>query len=85
MRPPTTTTPSPSSRTCPWGDYHRLEGYLYPDTYEFTTPRIPLYVINKMLVRLRTTTRPGRRQIHHFFKTLREQQNFIATQELYNK
>ena len=33
------------------GDYHRLEGYLYPDTYEFTTPQHPLYVINKMLVR----------------------------------
>ena len=35
----------------PLGDYHRLEGYLYPDTYEFTTPENPLYVINKMLVR----------------------------------
>ena len=33
------------------GDYHRLEGYLYPDTYDFTTPENPLYVINKMLVR----------------------------------
>lgn len=33
------------------GDYHRLEGYLYPDTYEFTTPQNPLYVINEMLVR----------------------------------
>ena len=33
------------------GDYHRLEGYLYPDTYAFTTPQNPLYVINKMLVR----------------------------------
>lgn len=33
------------------GDYHRLEGYLYPDTYEFTTPQNPLYVINRMLVR----------------------------------
>ena len=33
------------------GDYHRLEGYLYPDTYDFTTPQNPLYVINKMLVR----------------------------------
>ena len=33
------------------GDYHRLEGYLYPDTYEFTTPQNRLYVINKMLVR----------------------------------
>ena len=29
---------------------HRLEGYLFPDTYEFTTPENPLYVINKMLV-----------------------------------
>lgn len=35
----------------PLGDYHRLEGYLYPDTYEFTTPQNALYVINKMLVR----------------------------------
>ncbi len=35
----------------PMGDYHRLEGYLYPDTYEFTTPQNALYVINKMLVR----------------------------------
>ena len=34
----------------PLGDYHRLEGYLFPDTYEFTTPENPLYVINKMLV-----------------------------------
>lgn len=25
----------------PLGDYHRLEGYLYPDTYEFTTPQTP--------------------------------------------
>ena len=33
------------------GDYHRLEGYLYPDTYEFTTPQNSLYVINKILVR----------------------------------
>lgn len=34
----------------PLGDYRRLEGYLYPDTYNFTTPEAPLYVINKMLV-----------------------------------
>ena len=26
----------------PLGDYHRLEGYLYPDTYEFTTPESPV-------------------------------------------
>ncbi len=32
------------------GDYHRLEGYLYPDTYDFYTPNDPIYAINKMLV-----------------------------------
>ena len=31
-------------------DLSRLEGFLFPDTYEFTTPENPLYVINKMLV-----------------------------------
>ncbi len=35
----------------PLGDYHRLEGYLYPDTYEFYTNHDPIYAINKMLVR----------------------------------
>ena len=34
----------------PLGDYHRLEGYLYPDTYTFYTPHSPLYAINKLLV-----------------------------------
>ena len=34
----------------PLGDYHRLEGYLFPDTYEFYIGQDPLYVINKMLV-----------------------------------
>ncbi len=33
----------------PLGDPERLEGYLFPDTYEFYTPQNPLYVINKML------------------------------------
>ena len=54
------------------GDYHRLEGYLYPDTYEFTTPQNPLYVINKMLVRfdeqftdaMRQEVADGGRTIH---------------------
>ena len=27
----------------------RLEGYLFPATYEFYTPHNPLYAINKML------------------------------------
>ena len=31
------------------GDPERLEGYLFPATYEFYTPHNPLYAINKML------------------------------------
>ena len=34
----------------PLGDYHRLEGYLFPDTYEFYMGEDPKYVLNKMLV-----------------------------------
>lgn len=34
----------------PLGDYHRLEGYLMPATYEFYTPHDPIYAINKLLV-----------------------------------
>ena len=34
----------------PLGDYHRLEGYLFPDTYTFEMGGNPKYVINKMLV-----------------------------------
>lgn len=34
----------------PTGDYHRLEGYLFPDTYEFYMGEDARYVINKMLV-----------------------------------
>jgi UPF0755 protein len=34
----------------PMDDYHRLEGYLFPDTYEFYMGEDALYVINKMLV-----------------------------------
>lgn len=34
----------------PLGDYHRLEGYLFPDTYEFYIGQDPVRVINKMLV-----------------------------------
>lgn len=35
----------------PLGDASRLEGFLYPDTYQFYTPHGALYAINKMLVR----------------------------------
>ena len=34
----------------PLGDYHRLEGYLFPDTYDFYVGDDPKYVINKMLL-----------------------------------
>lgn len=34
----------------PLGNYKRLEGYLFPDTYNFYMGEDPLYVINKMLV-----------------------------------
>ena len=34
----------------PLGDYHRLEGYLFPDTYTFELGENPKYVLNKMLV-----------------------------------
>jgi len=33
----------------PLGDYHRLEGYLFPDTYTFYTGQDPIYVLNKLL------------------------------------
>ena len=34
----------------PLGDHHRLEGYLFPDTYEFYVGDDAKYVINKMLL-----------------------------------
>ncbi len=34
----------------PLGDARRLEGYLYPDTYDFYQNQSALYAINKMLV-----------------------------------
>ncbi len=33
----------------PLGDYHRLEGYLFPDTYTFYLGEDPIYVLNKLL------------------------------------
>lgn len=35
----------------PLGDYHRLEGYLFPDTYEFYMGEEPVSVLNKMILR----------------------------------
>ena len=37
-------------QSLPLGDYHRLEGYLFPDTYTFYLGEDPKYVLNKMLV-----------------------------------
>ena len=34
----------------PLGDYRRLEGYLFPDTYTFYLGEDPKYVLNKMLL-----------------------------------
>lgn len=33
----------------PLGDYRRLEGYIFPDTYTFYTGEDPVYVLNKMM------------------------------------
>jgi len=35
----------------PLGDHHRLEGYLFPDTYTFYLGEDPKYILNKMLLR----------------------------------
>ena len=35
----------------PLGDYRRLEGYLFPDTYTFYLGEDPKYILNKMLLR----------------------------------
>ena len=37
-------------RDIPLGDYHRLEGYLFPDTYTFYLNEDPLTAINRLLV-----------------------------------
>lgn len=34
----------------PLGDYHRLEGYLMPSTYDFYTNHDPIFALNKLLV-----------------------------------
>ena len=57
----------------PLGDYRRLEGYLYPDTYEFYTNHDPIYAINKMLVRFDALfTDEMRTQVSNKGYTIRE-------------
>lgn len=48
----------------PLGNYHRLEGFLFPDTYEFYVGHDPLYVINKMLLGFNSKIKPYLDQIH---------------------
>lgn len=38
-------------RDLPTGDYRRLEGYLFPDTYQFYLDGDPLQTLNKMILR----------------------------------
>lgn len=42
----------------PMGDYHRLEGYLFPDTYIFYTGQDPIYVLNKLMNAFNTKMKP---------------------------
>ncbi|WP_297716814.1 endolytic transglycosylase MltG [Intestinimonas sp.] len=57
----------------PLGDYHRLEGYLFPDTYEFYMGEDPKMVINKMLVNFdRRFTDEMRAQVQEKGYTVRD-------------
>ena len=46
----------------PLGDYHRLEGYLMPSTYDFYTNHDPIYAINKLLVHFDSQVRDDLRE-----------------------
>ena len=57
----------------PLGDYKRLEGYLFPDTYEFYMGEDPKMVINKMLVNFdRRFTDEMRAQVQENGYTVRD-------------
>ena len=57
----------------PLGDASRLEGYLFPDTYEFYAGQDALYVINKMLVNFDARlTEEMRQEILDSGKTIHE-------------
>lgn len=47
----------------PQGDYDRLEGYLFPDTYEFYMGEDARYVINKMLINFDEKLNDGMRKV----------------------
>ena len=57
----------------PLGEATRLEGFLYPDTYNFYTPHDPVYAINKMLVNFDARfTEELRSQVEETGYTIRE-------------
>ena len=62
----------------PLGDYHRLEGYLFPDTYDFYAGEDPKYVINKMLANFERKMEDYFQQIANQGQTLREIVNIAS-------
>lgn len=62
----------------PLGDYRRLEGYLFPDTYEFYAGEDPVYAINKMLANFERRMEDYFQQIADQGQTLREIVNVAA-------
>lgn len=65
-------------RHVPLGDYHRLEGYLFPDTYKFYAGDDPKYVINKMLVNFHNKMSGYFEQIEESGHTLAEIVNIAS-------
>lgn len=55
----------------PLGDYHRLEGYLFPDTYKFYAGEDPKYAINKMLANFE-------RKMEKYFSSITEGGHTLA-------
>lgn len=57
----------------PLGDPNRLEGYLFPDTYQFYIGEDPLYAINKMLLNFsKMVTRDTRDELKEEGKDLHD-------------
>lgn len=57
----------------PLGDYHRLEGYLMPSTYDFYVNHDPIFALNKLLVHFDGQVRDDlRNQVAQGDYTLRE-------------
>lgn len=57
----------------PLGDYHRLEGYLMPSTYDFYVNHDPIFALNKLLVHFDSQVRDDlRNQVAESDYTLRE-------------